>query len=178
VVPIRIDRYDASDREENVVISSLTNNIGIADSPGGVTWKAVASYSDYEAAQSAVDRLSDASFPVEHVEIVGRDLRFVERVTGRVTNLRAAGAGAGSGAWFGLFVGLLVGLFAAEPAWLGLMLGGLVIGAVAGGFFGFLAQWATHGRRDFGSMRGLAAGQYDVMVADGQAERAGTLLAT
>jgi hypothetical protein len=173
-----IHTHDTSDREENVVLSPLTNTIGITDSPGGATWKVVASYSDYETAQSAVDRLSDASFPVENVEIVGRELRFVERVTGRVTNLRAAAAGAGSGAWFGLFIGLLVGLFTTGPAWLGLMLGGLVIGAVAGGFFGFVAQWATHGRRDFASIRGLAAGQYDVMVANGQAERAGTLLAT
>jgi Heat induced stress protein YflT domain len=161
-----------------VVISLMTNNVGIADSPGGTAWKVVASYSDYEAAQGAVDRLSDASFPVEYVEIVGRDLRFVERVTGRVTKLRAAGVGAGSGAWFGLFIGLLVGLFTTGPAWLGLTLGGLVIGAVAGGFFGFVAQWATHGRRDFASTRGLAAGQYDVMAADGQAERASALLAT
>jgi hypothetical protein len=32
----------------------------------------VASYSNYVEAQRAVDRLSEAKFPVEHVQIVGR----------------------------------------------------------------------------------------------------------
>ena len=157
--------------------SLATQNIGIADGHDDGDWKVIGSYSDYSAAQAVVDRLSDASFPVEDVEIVGRDLRLVERVTGRLTNLRAAAAGAASFAWFGLLIGLLVGLFTTGPAWLGLMLGGLVIGAVWGGIVGFLAQWATHGRRDFASIRGLAAEQYDIMVAAGQAERAGQLIA-
>src|ERR1700747_942435 len=149
VEPTRIPRSGPRGQEEQVMISSRTNSIGIADSPDGVAWEVGASYSNYAGAQSAVDRLSDASFPVQYVEIVGRDLRLVEQVTGRVTKLRATGAGAGSGAWFGLFVGLLVGLFTTGPTWLGLVLGGLVIGAIAGGVFGFLVQWATHGQRDF-----------------------------
>ena len=157
--------------------SLVTSNIGITESAGDDGWKAIASYPNYDAAQSTVDRLSDASFPVEYVEIVGRNLTFIERVTGRVTTWRAAGAGAGTGAWIGLFIGLLVGLFTTGPAWLGLMLGGLVIGALWGGVFGFFAQWVTHGRRDFGSTRGLAASQYDVMVAGGQAQRASSLIA-
>jgi hypothetical protein len=157
--------------------TSLTDNIGIADSSNRVGWQIVASYSNYEAAQSAVDRLADSSFPVQYVEIVGRGLRLVERITGRVTMLRASAAGAASGAWFGLFIGLLIGLFTTGPAWLGLTLGGLVIGAVAGGLFGLIAQWSTHGKRDFASTRGLIADQYDLMVANGEAEHAGSLIA-
>jgi hypothetical protein len=160
------------------VTSFQTNGMGIVDSSRSVDWKRIAGYSDYNAAQAAVDRLSDKGFPVEYVEIVGRDLTFVERVTGRVTTWRAAAAGAGTGAWFGLFIGLLVGLFTTGPTWLGLILGGLLIGAVWGGVFGFIAQWATHGQRDFASTRGLAAGHYDVMVADAQAEQARALLAS
>jgi len=49
------------------VATSLTNNVGIADSSNGVGWQVVASYSNYDAAQSAVDRLADASFPVQYV---------------------------------------------------------------------------------------------------------------
>jgi hypothetical protein len=48
----------------------------------------------------------------------------VERVTGRLTKARAAGAGAVSGLWLGLLFGLLIGLFAAghrfhpvRPGW-------------------------------------------------------------
>jgi hypothetical protein len=137
----------------------------------------VASYASYEQAQHAVDHLSDNGFPVENADIVGSDLRLVEHITGRLTTGRAALAGAGTGAWFGLFFGLLVGLFTTGPTWLGLLLGGLLIGAAWGAIFGFFAQWATGGRRDFSSERGIVAGRYDVVVADEHADRAHALLA-
>jgi hypothetical protein len=136
----------------------------------------VASYATYGEAQQAVDSLSDAGFPVEVAEIVGHDLRLVERVTGRLTNARAAGAGAASGAWFGLFIGLLVGLFTTGPEWLGLVLGGLLIGAFWGAVFGFFAHWATRGQRDFSSVSNFVAGRYELTVPDDQAQRARELL--
>jgi uncharacterized membrane protein len=136
----------------------------------------VASYQSYAAAEQAVDQLSDASFPVEEAEIVGRDLSLVERVTGRVTNARATGAGAAAGAWFGIFIGLLVGLFTTGSEWVGLMLGGLLIGALWGAIFGFFAHWVTHGRRDFVSTRALAADHYDLNVVDAQAKQARQIL--
>lgn len=141
--------------------------------PRGVV---VSSYDTYAEAQRAVDRLSDAGFPVQHVQIVGRDLQLVETVTGRLTKGRAALAGAASGAWFGLFIGLLVGLFTSGPEWLGLVLGGVLIGAFWGAVFGFLAHLATGGMRDFASLRGLVAKTYDVLVADEHAARARELL--
>jgi hypothetical protein len=137
----------------------------------------VATYDSYPEAQRAVDHLSDAGFPVENLEIVGLDLRLVERVTGRLTNLRAAGLGAASGAWFGLFIGLLVGLFTAGPEWIGLMIGGLLIGAFWGAVFGFIAHVATGGRRDFSSARGIVAGRYELRVASAHAARARELVA-
>ena len=143
----------------------------------GETGEVVASYDTYAAAERAVDRLSDASFPVEQIKVVGRDLRLVERITGRVTIGRATAAGAGSGAWFGLFIGLLVGLFTTGPEWLGLVIGGLVIGAVWGAVFGFVAHWALRGRRDFSSTSGIVAGRYDVTVSSAYAERARGVLA-
>jgi hypothetical protein len=139
-------------------------------------WQVVGSYPMYVEAQRAVDRLSDASFPVKNVEIVARDLRIVERVTGRLTTGRATLAGAGTGAWWGLFIGLLVGLFTSAPEWLGVVLGGLLIGAVWGALFGFVGHWATQGQRDFASTRSIDAGRYDVTVADQVAERARALL--
>ena len=137
----------------------------------------VASYATYPEAQQAVDYLSDSGFPVEHTDVVGSDLRLVEHVTGRLTNARAAMAGAGSGAWFGLFIGLLVGLFTTGPVWLGLVLGGLVIGALWGAVFGFVAHWATRGQRDFASVSGIVAGRYDLVVSPEHADRARALLA-
>jgi hypothetical protein len=140
---------------------------------GGET---VSSYASYADAQRAVDSLSDQGFPVENAQIIGSNLHLVEQVTGRVTTGSATLAGAGSGAWFGLFIGLLVGLFTTGPEWVGLVLGGLLIGAIWGAVFGFFAQYATRGRRDFSSSRALVAERYDVVVT-AEAERARTLIA-
>src|SRR6266705_6371458 len=113
--------------------------------PISAAWNTVARFDDYESAQRAVDRLSDDGFPVEKLDIVGSGLRLVERVTGRLTRARAAAAGAASGAWFGLFIGLLVGLFTRGPTWIGLIIGGLLIGAAWGAVFGFVGHSATRG---------------------------------
>lgn len=137
----------------------------------------VGKYGDYAEAQRAVDHLSDASFPVEHAQIVGLDLRMVERVTGRLTKARAAAAGAAGGAWFGLFIGLLVGLFTTGPEWLGLVIGGVIVGALWGALFGFFAHWATRGQRDFASVSGIVADRFELRVAEPHAARARELLA-
>jgi hypothetical protein len=150
----------------------MTQPSSIRLDPVSMAWNTVASYSSYDQAQAAVDRLSDDGFPVEHLDIVGSDLRLVERVTGRLTKGRAATAGAASGMWFGLMIGLVVGLFTTGPAWLGLILGGLVIGAVWGAVFGFAGHAATGGRRDFSSMKTLVAMRYDVIARGGQADAA------
>jgi hypothetical protein len=93
----------------------------------------VATYDSYVDAERAVDRLSDAKFPVENTEIVGRDLRLVEQVTGRMTLGRATLMGLGAGAWIGLLIGLLIGIFTTTTsAWAAVVLWGVLIGAVWG----------------------------------------------
>jgi len=142
----------------------------------GMAWNTVTSYTSYEQAQQAVDRLSDERFPVENLDIVGSGLRLVERVTGRLTRARAAMAGAASGAWFGLFIGLLVGLFTTGPTWIGLILGGLLIGAAWGAIFGFATHAATRGRRDFSSAKTLTASRYDIIARGATAPQARSIL--
>lgn len=93
----------------------------------------------YDQAQRLVDRLSDAGFPVEHVRLVGTDLRLVEQVTGRMTYGKAALYGAASGAWLGLLIGLLLGLFTVV-GWLSVILWAVLLGAVWGLIFGLLAH--------------------------------------
>lgn len=127
---------------------------GVASAAPG---QLVASYPTYEQAQSTVDHLSDSGFPVEQSTIIGRDLRLVEQVVGRLTKTRSTVMGAASGAWFGLFVGTLVTLFVIEPEWLIATLTAVVIGAVWGAVFGFVPQWGTHGRRDFASASAVVA---------------------
>lgn len=139
----------------------------------------IASYPEYADAQRAVDSLSDRSFPVQHLSIVGEELRTVERVTGRLTTGKAALAGAGSGAAFGALLGFLLGLFTVAPFVTGLALAlyGLLLGAVLGAAFGAIGHAALGGRRDFSSVRGLAAGRYDVVCDTEYAARATELLA-
>ncbi|MDW4906513.1 general stress protein [Streptomyces sp. ADMS] len=93
--------------------------------------------------QAAVDRLSDEGFPVEYLDIIGSDLRLVEHVTGRLTKGRAATAGVAGGAWFGLLIGLLVALFTTGPVRLGLILGGVALGALWGAVLGWAGHAAT-----------------------------------
>ena len=50
---------------------------------------------------------------------------------------------------------------------LAVLLSSLVIGALWGSAFGFIAHWATGGRRDFSSVRALIAERYAVQVDAG-----------
>jgi hypothetical protein len=144
--------------------------------PTSTAWNTVAHFDDYPAAQQAVDHLSDQGFPVGKLDIVGSDLRLVERVTGRLTKARAAAAGAISGMWAGALIGLLLGLFTTGHSWLGVVAAGIGLGALWGAVFGFVAHSATRGQRDFSSVRGLSAARYDLIARDGTAERARTML--
>jgi hypothetical protein len=140
--------------------------------PVHAAWNTVARFDDYGSAQRAVDRLSDDGFPVEQLDIVGSDLQMVERVTGRLTKWRAAGAGALSGMWAGLLIGILFGLFTTGHAWLAMVAVGIGLGVLWGAIFGFAAHLATRGERDFSSLRGISAARYDLIAREGGAERA------
>jgi hypothetical protein len=123
------------------------------------------SYARYLDAQAVVDALSDAHFPVEETSIIGRDLRLVEDVTGRMSYGRAALTGAAGGAWFGLLFGLFLGLFADDAtSTIALVLWGLLFGALAGAVFSLVGYALTGGRRDFVSVSQLVADRYDVVV--------------
>jgi hypothetical protein len=133
-------------------------------------------YDKYEDAQKAVDYLSDNQFAVENCMIVGTDLRQVERVTGRLTRGRVAGAGALSGMWMGLFVGLIFALFALNSSqWT--VLATVAFGAVFGVVWALLGYAATKGRRDFTSVSQVVATRYEVLVEHKLAEQGRALLA-
>jgi hypothetical protein len=152
-------------------LPSQTGGLGGALTPTVV----VGSYADYALAQQAVDYLSDNKFPVERTAIIGTDLRLVENVLGRLTTMRAAGAGLASGAWFGLLIGLLLGIFS-NSNWFAVIFVCLLIGAVWGAVFGAIAHAATGGRRDFASRSSLQAGQYAVTTDPEVADQARSLL--
>jgi hypothetical protein len=144
--------------------------------PVSAAWNTVARFDDYETAQRAVDRLSDDGFPVEQLDIVGSELRLVERVTGRLTSGRAAGAGALSGLWAGLLFGILVGLFTSGHSFLAVAAIGAALCAGWGAAFGYVAHARTKGQRDFSSVRQLVATHYDLIARGGTVDRARSML--
>lgn len=123
----------------------------------------VATFRGYDSAADAVARIAGTGFPIEHITIVGCDLRVLEEVTGRMTPGRAAGMGAVTGAWFGALVSALVGIFAGSlGAFLGLLLWSIILGAIFGAGLGVLAFFVVDRGRGFTSDREIVAGRYDL----------------
>lgn len=110
----------------------------------------IAVYSEYARAQRAVDYLADNDFEVKALTIVGKDLRLVERITGKRSYGRVAAQGAAGGAWFGLFIGFMFLLLGGDQGGL-LLLAAVVFGAGAGMLFQIAAYAMTRGKRDFTS---------------------------
>lgn len=138
--------------------------------------QSLAVYDTYDTAQKAVDHLADSEFPVEHCMIVGTDLKQVERITGRLTYPKVAGAGALSGLWFGAFVGLIFGLFV-EGSVLTMVASTALLGLAFGMVWAVVGYAATQGRRDFSSVKTVVATRYEVLVEHKHRERARELLA-
>jgi hypothetical protein len=138
--------------------------------------QSLAVYDDYAAAQKTVDFLSDNEFPVQHLMIVGTDLKRVERITGRLTWGRIALGGILSGVWLGLFVGLIFSFFVDENV-LAMILSTVLLGAVFGLVWALLGYALTRGQRDFSSVTQVVATRYEVLVEHKVAARARELLA-
>lgn len=154
----------------------MTEPIHTTDVQSDVSYETIARFSNYAEAQAVVDQLSDKEFDVSTIKIVGEGLRSEEYVTGRMTKGRAALAGLGSGAWFGLFIGILFGLFAPGFGLISIILWSMVIGAIWGAIFGFVAHLATGGKRDFKSLKTMAAETYLVQVQSPRANEAMSVL--
>lgn len=135
------------------------------------------SFETYAEAQSIVDRLAKAEFPVNKVSIVGSDLKTVERVTGKLSNSRAAATGAASGAWFGLFLGLLTALFSPTSSSALFIGAAVLIGAGFGMIFGLVSYQVNRRRHDFTSVNQVLASKYEVIVDSALSMRAQELLA-
>jgi hypothetical protein len=142
--------------------------------------RVVSSYDSYAEAERAVDYLSDRKFPVDRVAIIGRDLQYVEQVTGRLTYGGAALRGALSGALIGLLIGWLFAVFnwmdpVVSSGWL--ILDALWFGTLVGATFGLVMHAFTRGRRDFDSVSLMRAQRYELLVDDEVADEAARLLA-
>jgi len=133
-------------------------------------------YETYLEAQRIVDRLSKADLDVKQLSIVGNDLKTVERVTGKLTTLRAALAGTATGAWLGIFVGLVFFIFSEVPNF-ALVFAATLIGAGFGMLFGVFTFSANRKRRDFTSTHQVLASNYQVIVDPSLTVQANEVLA-
>lgn len=135
-------------------------------------------YDSYPEAKDVIERLSqNEEFPIDALSIVGNDLKTVERVTGRLSYGKAAGAGALSGLWFGLFIGILLSLFPTS-AQVGFapIIAAALIGAAAGLIFGVISYAITKRQRDFSSINQVLASNYQVLVRPDLTARAQQVL--
>ncbi|MCC9068313.1 general stress protein [Arthrobacter cryoconiti] len=144
------------------------------------TGETIGSYTSYLDAQKAVDYLADEKFPVQHVSIVGNDLKMVERVTGKLSYPRVALSGAMTGAWFGLFIGVMLSFFDGNASGGGTYLNvftAVLMGAAFWMLFAIIGYAAQRGKRDFTSTNQVLASSYDVIVTPDVAMDARRLLA-
>ncbi len=138
----------------------------LSSSSGGVMpqGEEVASFATYPEAQRAVDALSDQGFPVQHLAIIGTDLRQVERITGRMSWGRAAMSGAMSGLWIGVFFGLIMSVAGNSGPRLSFW-ACVLLGVLWGIVFQLFSYALTRGRRDFTSISQVVASRYSIIAA-------------
>jgi hypothetical protein len=131
----------------------------------------VASFPTYEAAQKAVSTLIAGEVPARDIAIVGKGLRSIERVTGRLGYAAAARSGAINGVLLGLlFSAILVIGTPSVPiqAFVGVLFVGIAIGML----LSIVTYSFVRRRRDYASVTAVLADHYEVTVAAGSFHRA------
>jgi Heat induced stress protein YflT domain len=128
--------------------------------------RTIATTDSYGDAEALVDRLADDGFPVQHVAIVGRDLRLVEQVTGRLNAWTALLSGAASGAALGALFGLLFGVWFAHDgtSMLAVLIYWVTFGLFIGALISVVGYALDGGRRNFASITGMQAQHFDILV--------------
>ncbi|CAN7320513.1 hypothetical protein LJR045_001731 [Microbacterium sp. LjRoot45] len=123
----------------------------------------IAEYSSYEGAQKTVSRLIAAEIPAKDIAIVGRGLRSVETVTGRLGYAAAARSGAINGILLGLLFSAIFVLGTPNAA-IQLFVGVMLVGIAIGMLMSIITYSVLRRRRDYTSITQLIADHYDVTV--------------
>lgn len=131
----------------------------------------VSTHTTREAAQDQLHKLVDGDVPPTAVTIVGKDLRVVERVRGRMSYPQAAlGAGL-RGLLFGTLIGVFMYLLAPEGGWQQIVFSAL-LGVGLWMILGVIAYGMRKDRNGFASTQQVVPAAYDVVVAFEHAGRA------
>ena len=128
----------------------------------------VAEFGQYDQAVAYVEKLVAGNFPTGMIAIVGKDLRTVERVRGKLSYSRVAMNGALSGVWLGLIVGWLfeksIPGVDGSSGGTGSLVTAMVIGAGLGMLWGVLRLSLSRNKRNFISQQQIVASVYQVQV--------------
>ena len=134
----------------------------------------IGKFTEYTDAVAFVDTLVNHGFPAGAVAIVGKDLRSVERVRGKMTYGRIALSGAVTGSWLGLLIGLFFGGSTdalGAPA-MDSTFSAVLIGAGIGMLINILRFSVSRNKRAFVSQSSVVAGKYEVQVPANLADQA------
>ncbi len=135
----------------------------------------VSEYTSYEGAQKAVSTLIAADIPAKDIAIVGRGLRSVEKVTGRLGYAAAARTGAINGILLGLLFSAIFVLGTPNAA-IQLFIGVMLVGIAIGMLMSIITYSVLRRRRDYTSVTQVIADHYDVTVLPRSIHRARELL--
>jgi hypothetical protein len=135
----------------------------------------VAEYASYEAAQKSVSTLISSDVPAQDIAIVGRGLRSVERVTGRLGYATAARSGAINGLLLGLLFAAIFVLGSPEAV-IQVFVGVMLVGIALGMLMSIISYSIIRRRRDYTSVTQVIADHYDVTVLPRSFSRAKDLL--
>ncbi len=136
----------------------------------------VAIYDNHDDVVKAVDYLSDCSFPVEHLAIVGTDLKSCEKVTGRLSLPVVLAGGFLQGATWAVMFALITSWVNPQTSlWENLSLALIGFGAV-GMVISAVQYWIRRGQRDFTSTTALIATRYELLAEQAWAAKARELL--
>jgi hypothetical protein len=139
----------------------------------------VGKFTEYAEAVAFVETLINHGFPAGAVAIVGKDLRTVERVRGKMTYGRVALSGAMTGSWLGLIVGLFLGgsTDASASPGVGSTFSSVLIGAGIGMLINLLRFSLARNKRGFVSQSAVIASKYEVQVPANLADQADKAIA-
>lgn len=135
----------------------------------------IAEYSSYEGAQKTVSALIAADIPAKDIAIVGRGLRSVETVTGRLGYAAAARSGAINGILLGLLFSAIFVLGTPNAA-IQLFVGVMLVGIAIGMLMSIITYSVLRRRRDYTSITQLIADEYEVTVVPRSLQRAREVL--
>lgn len=131
----------------------------------------VATYPTYADARAQVDRLAASDFPLTAVSIVGKDLRVVERVRGRLNYAQVALSAGVRGLLFGAMIGGFLYLLDPTGGPLRILTSAL-LGLAVWIIFGVVGFASRRGQHGFASTQAVVPGGYDLVVAFDHAARA------